>query len=63
VDAVTRRARFGISNVLASLADEASSAIELQLGHQVNAVRDLAASWTSTVRRMTRPGRSSRAAR
>src|SRR5580765_7500709 len=37
--------RFGISNVLASLADEASSAIELQLGHQVNAVRDLAASW------------------
>jgi signal transduction histidine kinase len=37
--------RFGISNVLASLADEASSAIELQLEHQVNAVRDLAASW------------------
>jgi signal transduction histidine kinase len=37
--------RLGLSNVLGSLADEAASALALQLERQVNAVRELGASW------------------
>jgi len=37
--------RFGLSNVLGSIADDAASAIASQLDHQVAEIKDLAASW------------------
>jgi signal transduction histidine kinase len=37
--------RFGLTNVLGSLADEATSALEIQLEREVGALQDLAGSW------------------